>query len=136
MLKKTLAFLQNAQTFYVATVDEDKPRVRPFGLVLEFDGKLWFGTANTKSVYQQLQANPRVEISATLPSMEWIRLSGNAVFENNSAVKQRAFELMPSLAQIYQGPENPVFEMFYISEAEVLFQSMASYGEQPKTYRF
>ncbi len=135
MLQKTLAFLQANRTFYLATVDEGKPRVRPFGLVIEHDGKLWFGTANTKAVYRQLRANPHVEISATSPSMEWIRLSGKAVFESNVDVKRKAFELLPMLANIYQGPDDPVFEVFYLADAEVAFWNMGSYGQKPETCR-
>jgi uncharacterized pyridoxamine 5'-phosphate oxidase family protein len=136
MLQKTLTFLQECKTFYLATVDGDKPRVRPFGLALEHEGKLWFGTANTKEVYRQLKTNPRVEISATSPSMEWIRLSGQAVFDSNHDVKCKAFELLPMLGNIYQGVDDPVFEVFYLADAEVIFHSFSTYGQTPEIHRF
>ena len=134
MLKKTFQFLQENKTFYLATTEDGKPRVRPFGLVIEHDGKLWFGTANTKAVYRQLQGNPFVEISTTSPSMEWIRLSGKAVFENNGEVKRKAFELLPMLSNIYQGPDDPVFEVFYLADAAVTFQSLGNYGQKPELH--
>jgi len=137
MLQKTLNFLQECKTFYLATVDDGRSRVRPFGLVIEHDGKLWFGTANTKAVYRQLHANPHVEISATSPSMDWIRLSGKAVFESNSDVKRKAFELLPMLASIYQqGADDPAFEVFYLADAEVVFHSFSAYGQTPEIRRF
>ena len=136
MLQKTLNFLQKCGTFYVATTDGNQPRVRPFGLVIEHENKLWFGTANTKEVYRQLMANPRIEISATSPTMEWVRLSGQAVFESNAEVKRKAFELLPMLANIYQGSEDPVFEVFYLAEAEAVFQGMGNYGAPPEVGRF
>jgi len=136
MLQRTLNFLQECKTFYLATTDGEKPRVRPFGLVLEHEGRLWFSTANTKEVYRQLQANPRVEISATSPSMEWIRLSGKAVFESNAEVKRKAFALLPMLASIYQGPDDPAFEVFYLAEAEAVFQGLGNYGDKPEVGRF
>ncbi len=137
MLQKTLKFLQENKTFYLATVDGGKPRVRPFGLVIEHGGKLWFGTSNTKAVYRQMQANPNVEISATSPSMEWIRLSGQAVFEANRDVKQKAFELLPMLANIYKGgADDPTFEVFYLGDAEVAFWSMGNYEQKPEVHRF
>ena len=135
MLKKTLKFLQDNRTFYLATTEGGKPRVRPFGLVVEHNGKLWFSTANVKPVYRQLQANPYVEISATSPSMEWIRLSGKAVFENNAEVKRKAFELLPMLSNIYKGPDDPAFEVFYLTDAEVVFRSMGNYGQEPEVHR-
>ena len=137
MLQKTIQFLRDSKIFYVATVESGKPRVRPFGLVLEWDGKLYFGTANTKAVYRQLQACPDVEISATSPQMEWIRLSGKAVFDGNKAAKEKAFEVMPDLGNLYKdGPNDPTFEVFYLDEARVTFYSFASYGSIPETHCF
>ena len=135
MLQKTLKFLQDNKTFYVATVEDGKPKVRPFGLVLEYDGKLWFGTANTKSVYKQLQANPYVEISTTSPSMVWLRLSGKAVFEANMDVKRKAFELVPMLAHIYSGPDAPEFEVFYLDDACVTYWELGNNDSVPQTHR-
>ena len=135
MLQKTLKFLQDNRTFYLATTEGGKPKVRPFGLVIEHDGKIWLCTANTKAVYRQLQANPCVEISATSPSMEWIRLSGKAVFENNADVKRKAFDLLPMLSNIYKGQDDPAFEVFYLADAEVVFRSMGNYGQEPEIHR-
>ena len=135
MLQKTLKFLQDNRTFYIATVEDGKPKVRPFGLVLEYNGKLWFGTANTKSVYKQLRANQNVEISTTSPSMEWLRLAGKAVFESNMEVKRKAFELMPMLAHIYSGPDSPEFEVFYIDDANVTFWKLGDNETVPETHR-
>ena len=135
MLKKTLMFLRDNKTFYAATVEDGKPRLRPFGLVIEHDSKLWFSTSNKKAVYRQLQASPFVEISTTSPSMEWLRLSGKAVFENNVEVKRQAFEVLPALSRIYQGPDDPAFEVFYLADAEVVFHSMETYGQEPVVHR-
>ncbi len=135
MLQKTLNFLLENKTFFLATVDGGQPRVRPFGLVVEHEGRLWFGTANTKAVYRQLQANPRVEISATSPDSDWIRLSGKAIFAQNTEVKRKAFETMPMLSNIYQGPEDPTFEMFYLDEAEVSFWAFGDHDPKPETHR-
>lgn len=136
MLQKTLQFLTDNKIFYVATVDAGKPRVRPFGLAFELDGKLYFSTANTKPVYRQLQTDANLEISATSPQMEWIRLSGKAVFDANRAAKEKAFVTMPGLNDLYQGPDDPRFEVFYLSEAQVAFFSFASYGAEPETHSF
>lgn len=136
MLQKALQFLQENKPFYIATVEDGKPRVRPFGLAFEHGGKLWFGTANTKPIYRQLQANSNVEISTTSPTAAWVRLSGKAVFESNFDAKRKAFELMPTLSDIYKsGPEDPTFEVFYLADAEVVFQSMSTYGQESEVYR-
>ncbi len=127
MLKRTIEFLQVARVFFVATLDDDQPRVRPFGLVLEQDGRLYFVTGNGKAVYRQLQANPRLEISAVSPSgHEWLRLTGKAVFEQNAEVKKAAFTVMPALADIYGTPDNPSFEVFYLMQGEATFCSFVN----------
>ncbi len=135
MLQRTLNFLLENKTFFIATIDGEQPRVRPFGLVVEHEHRLWFGTANTKAVYRQLQANPRVEISATSPTADWIRLSGKAIFEQNLDVKRKAFEAMPMLSDIYQGPEDPTFEMFYLDDAEVSFWTFGVHVPKPEIFR-
>ena len=132
MLNRTFTFLQENKIFYVATIDGDKPRVRPFGLVVKHEGKLYFCTSNAKPVYRQLQASPQVEICATSPAMEWGRIAGKAVFDSNLDAKRKAFEQMPMLADIYGNPENPAFEVFYLADAEVTFQS---FGGNPETGR-
>lgn len=136
MLQRTLKFLQDNKTFFIATIEDGKPRVRPFGLVLEHDGKLWFGTANTKAVYRQIKSNPNVEISATSPKADWIRVSGKAVFEPNLDVKRKAFEWLPMLSNLYKGLEDPTFEVFYLVDAEANFWSFTTYGQGPETGRF
>ena len=61
-MEKILEFLAENHVFYFATVDGDKPRVRPLGFVMNYEGKLYFGIGKHKASYKQLQANPNVEI--------------------------------------------------------------------------
>ncbi|WP_010243104.1 pyridoxamine 5'-phosphate oxidase family protein [Acetivibrio cellulolyticus] len=129
-MSEVVKFLSDAGTFYVATVDGDKPKVRPFGIAIEHESKIYFVTGNQKEVYKQLQINPNFEVSATSKDGRWIRLKGKAVFENNIEVKKKAFEILPVLASLYNTPENPIFEVFYISKGEA---SIYSFTDAPKT---
>ncbi len=100
----------------LATVGRDgKAKCRPFMFCFEQDGKLWFCTNNTKDVYQDMQANPYVEVSVSSPSYAWIRLHGKAVFENNMAVKEGCMN-NPIVKGQYQTADNPIFEVFYLEE--------------------
>ena len=74
-MKKTAEFLRKCGTFYLATVDGDKPQVRPFGAVCEFEDKLYIITNNKKEVYRQMKANPQVSICG-MAQGKWIRVSG------------------------------------------------------------
>lgn len=131
-MSEVVKYLSEAGTFYVATVDGDKPKVRPFGIAIGHDDKIYFGTSNQKEVYKQLKVNPYFEISTTAKDGSWIRLKGKAVFEENMAVKKKAFEVLPVLANIYGTYDSPVFEVFYISEGEA---SVYSFIGAPKTLK-
>jgi uncharacterized pyridoxamine 5'-phosphate oxidase family protein len=111
-------------TFYLATVDSGKPRVRPFGFVMELKGKLYFGTNNKKPSFRQLTENPNVEICACRDSKTWLRVSGKAVFDLSPETKEKAFEAAPFLKEMYGQPGAPVFELFYIEGGEAVFSSL------------
>lgn len=131
-MKEIIKFLNDAKVFYLATVDNDRPKVRPFGFVMEFTKKMYFVTANTKRVYAELKENPFIEICALGADRRWIRVSGQAVFEDNLKAKKKAFKLMPDLANIYNTPENPAFEVFYIEEGKADIYG----GAEVKTLQF
>ena len=130
-MNEVLEFLLNNPTFYIATMDGDQPRVRPFGAVMKYNDRLYFTTNNTKSVFEQLVANPKVEISTTSPKGEWIRLNGKAVFDSSTEAKSAMLESVPSLKKMYS-LDNNIFEVFYLEDAVVTFNSFSS---GPKTIR-
>jgi len=117
-MSEAVKFLSEAGTFYLATIDGTIPKIRPFGIAVDYDEKIYFFTSNKKDVYKQLIENPAFEISATASDGNWIRIKGKAVFENNLDVKKKAFDVLPRLADIYQTHNNPSFVTFYISEGE------------------
>ncbi|SFL35406.1 pyridoxamine 5'-phosphate oxidase family protein [Pelosinus propionicus] len=123
MMDEVLKFLKDNPTFYLASIDGNIPKVRPFGFVMNYEGKLHFDTSNQKDVYKQLKANPHFEVSTTSQSGEWLRLSGKAVFNTNKQSKQAALNSAPFLSQIYS-VDDAIFELFYIEEAEATFRTM------------
>ncbi|HEY3425697.1 MAG TPA: pyridoxamine 5'-phosphate oxidase family protein [Negativicutes bacterium] len=122
-MNEVLKFLAENPIFYLATVDGDIPKVRPFGFVMDFEGKLHFGTNNQKDVYKQLKANPNFEVSTTSKTAEWLRLKGKAVFNTSKQSKQAALNSMPQLANMYS-VDDSIFELFYIENGEATFQDM------------
>lgn len=131
-MNEILKFLTDNPTFYLATVDGDKPKVRPFGFIMEFEGRLYFCTSNQKELYKQLQKNPAFEVSAASANGEWLRLSGQAAFDPNPKAKAKVFELAPSIAGLYQTPDNPIFEVFYLQDGEATFYS---FSQEPKSIK-
>lgn len=122
-MKEVLAFLQDNSIFYLATVEQGRPRVRPFGFAMEYEGKLYFSTSNRKQVCRQLSENPYFEISAAAKTGEWLRLRGKAVFNTNRQTKQAALAAMPMLSNLYS-VDDAIFELFYVDEAEATFYDM------------
>jgi uncharacterized pyridoxamine 5'-phosphate oxidase family protein len=122
-MNEVLTFLLDNKTFYIATVEGNIPKVRPFGFVMEFEGKLYFGTSNQKPVYKQLKANPNFEISTTSKTGDWLRLKGKAVFNSNQKTKQAALDVMPALSKMYS-VDDSIFELFYIEDGEATFNDM------------
>jgi len=141
-VKEVLKFLTESPIFYFATVEGDKPRVRPFGFVMEYKGKLWFCTDSEKNVYKQLLENPYFEactvatnkwirlwpfkkkIRLQAPGDKWIRLRGKAVFNNTPEIKAKALESMPLLMRIMYSKNDSILRVFYVEDGEVDFCSM------------
>jgi uncharacterized pyridoxamine 5'-phosphate oxidase family protein len=122
-MNEVLTFLQDNPTFYLATVDGNIPKVRPFGFVMNYENKLHFCTSNQKDVYKQLKVNPQFEVSTTSKTGEWLRLKGKAVFNTNKQSKQAVLDSAPFLSNMYS-VDDSIFEVFYIENAEATFYNM------------
>jgi uncharacterized pyridoxamine 5'-phosphate oxidase family protein len=112
-MEEVIRFLNQNRLGYLATVENGKPRVRPWGFIFEEDGKFWFCTNNTKNVFKQLREVPCIEFSCSNPEFNtWLRISGNITFSGNKAVKEKIFQSNPMLKNMYQSADNPIFEVF------------------------
>ena len=117
-MNEVLEFLKDCKRFFVATTEDGKPKVRPFGFIMTHEDKLYFATGNQKPFFQQIMSNPEIEICGVNQKMEWIRLSGKVVVDSRLEVKEKVFEVSPFLINTYQSAENPTMECFYIDEAK------------------
>ena len=131
-MNEVVKFLQENPVQYLATVGRDgKAKCRPFMFAGEMEGKLWFCTNNTKAVYEDMQANPNIEVSVSSSSYAWIRLHGEAVFENNMAAKEMRIQ-NPIVKGQYGEASNPIFEVFYLKNARAVIADFS--GNPPKEY--
>ena len=130
-MKEVLEFLQKAGTFYVATVDGDQPHVRPFGAVCEFEGKLYLVTNNTKDVYKQMLANPKLEISS-MADNKWIRLSAEVVRDDRREARKAMLDANEGLRNMYNEDDGKV-EVLYLKNATA---AICSFTEPPVSYSF
>ena len=86
-IEKAVKFLKDAKVYYLATVEGDQPRVRPFGTAHIFEGKLYIQTGKKKDVSKQLAANPKAEICAFMGA-DWIRISGELVEDDRLEARE------------------------------------------------
>lgn len=124
-------FLKEAQTYYLATVEGDQPRVRPFGTAHIFEGKLYIQTGKVKDVSKQLHQNPKAEICA-LKDGEWLRVSGKLIEDDRVEARQSMLDAYPSLQKMYQADDGNT-EVFYFEDAIAIF---SSFSHEPQTIKF
>ena len=121
-MEEVLKFLQDCGTFYLATVDMDQARVRPMGFVMNYEGKLSFGTNNKKDMFKQMKANPKIEICASTNG-KWLRVYGKVGFNHDKAAKEKALEIAPFLKNMYS-LDDGIFEIFHLEEGIAIFNDM------------
>ena len=116
-MSKTYDFLTECGTFFVATVDNDTPAVRPFGAVMELGGELYISTANTKAVYSQLKSNQSVQIVALrVGTRDWIRIDGKAVEVFDGDIKQLMLDTCPALNRRFLSRDCSNYALFRITD--------------------
>jgi uncharacterized pyridoxamine 5'-phosphate oxidase family protein len=126
-MKTVLDFLKKNNVFYVATVDGDKPGIRPFGAVTEIGGKLYIVTNNKKDVYKQIKQNPVIAICTTAPDGAWLRLVAEAEVDPKRESRVKMLEDIPVLKTMYNADDGLV-EVLFLKNATATFYSPS--GEQ------
>ena len=130
-IERVCSFLEEAQTYYLATEEGDQPRVRPFGTVLIYEGKLYIQTGRSKEVSRQLSVNPKAELCA-FNGIKWIRISGELVDDNRKTPKEAMLEKYPQLKRIYSADDDNT-QVMYLKNAVAVFYS---FTEASETVRF
>lgn len=126
-------FIKEAGAYFLATVDGDQPKVRPFGTINIFEGKLYIQTGKSKNVSKQIQANGKVQLCAMDKSgSKWLRLSGTLVRDDRREPKADMLEHYPSLKAMYS-PDDENTEVLYFTDATATF---CSFTEAPRVVKF
>lgn len=130
-IERVCAFLEQAGTYYLATVEGDQPRVRPFGTVLLYEGRLYIQTGKSKNVSRQLAANPKAELCAFRDG-KWLRVAGELINDDSRAVKAAMLDKHPQLKSMYS-PDDDNTQVLYFRNASATF---CSFTEEPETVTF
>ena len=124
-------FLKAAGTYYLATMDGDQPRVRPFGTIDLFEDRLYIQTGKVKDVANQLKQNPKIEISAMYED-RWIRLEAEAILDENIDAQVHMLDNYPNLKAMYT-PGDGNTEVYYLRNASA---AICSFTDEPEVYQF
>ena len=130
-MQEVYEFLKKCGTYYLATVEDDQPRVRPFGTAEIFEGKLYIQTGKSKDVSKQIQKNPKVEICG-FTGGEWIRIAGELVRDDRIEAKQDMLDKNPGLKSRYSAEDDNT-EVLYFKNATA---TISSFTHEPKVIRF
>lgn len=130
-MERVEKFLKDADVYYLATMEGDQPRVRPFGTAHIFEGKLYIQTGKVKEVYKQLKSNPRVEICACMKD-QWMRVSGELIEDDRREARQSMLDEYPSLQSMYSADDGNT-AVFYFQNATAVF---SSFQAEPEVIKF
>ncbi|MCR4834597.1 MAG: pyridoxamine 5'-phosphate oxidase family protein [Butyrivibrio sp.] len=130
-MERVAQFLKDTGTYYLATVEGDQPRVRPFGTAHIFEGKLYIQTGKVKEVSKQIHKNPKVEICA-FKDGKWLRVAGELVEDDRNEARQSMLDAYPSLQNMYKADDGNT-EVFYLKDATATFSSFTS---EPEIVKF
>ena len=130
-MQEVYEFLKACGTYYLATVEGDQPRVRPFGTIDIFEDKLYIQTGKVKDVSKEMQANPKVEICA-FDGQKWIRVAGEVVRDDRVEPKKHMLDSYPNLQALYRADDDNT-EVLYLKNATA---TIYSFTEESKVIKF
>ena len=130
-MKEVHEFLKSCGVYYLATVDGDKPKVRPFGTAEIFDNHLYIQTGKSKDVSKQIEINPNVELCA-FKDGKWIRVSGKLVRDDRIEAKKDMLDKNPNLRGMYNENDDNTEVLYFESGIAVI----SSFTDAPKTIEF
>lgn len=128
-MDEVLDFLKKCWVYYLATVEWDQPRVRPFGTINVFENKLYIQTWKSKNVSKQIQANPKVEISGTL-EWRWIRISWELVRDDRIEAKKAMLDNYPELRGMYDENDDNTQVLYFKNAVATIY----SFTEAPRVF--
>ena len=130
-MEEVYKFLKQCGTYYLATVDGDQPRVRPFGTALIFENKLYIQTGKAKNVSKQIEKNPKIEICSCFENT-WVRIEATAIEDDRDVARQAMLDAYPQLKSFYAADDGNT-QVFYLTHAVATF---ASFDGAPKVITF
>ena len=130
-MKEVYEFLKECEVYYLATIDGDKPKVRPFGTIEIFENRLYIQTGKKKDVYKQIEINRNVELCA-FKDGKWIRVEGKLIPDNRMEAKKDMLDKNPDLRRMYSEFDDNTIVLYFESGTATIY----SFVSEPKVIKF
>ena len=130
-MEEVQKFLKECGVYYLATVDNNEPKVRPFGTAEIFDGHLYIQAGKNKDVFKQIEKNNKVELCG-FKDGKWIRVSGNLLVDDRIEAKKDMLDKNPQLRGMYDENDDNTAVLYFESGKAII----SSFTEEPKTIVF
>ena len=128
-MEEVLEFIKKSRMYFLATVEGDQPRVRPFGSINIYNGKLYIQTGKVKDVSKQIAANPKVELCA-MSGMDWVRIKATLVEDEDIEAQKSMLDAFPQLLDRYQAGDGNC-QVFYLTDATATFFNLGAVPPVP-----
>ena len=130
-MERVCNFLKDAGVYYLATVEGDQPRVRPFGTAHIFEGKLYIQTGNSKPCSRQIAENPKVELCA-FHNGAWVRIAGELAEDDRLEAKKSMLDAYPNLRGMYDENDGNTQVLYFRNAVATFF----AFGSAPEIVKF
>ena len=131
IMRNVYEFIQKCKVYYLATIDGDQARVRPFGTIDMFEDKLYIQSGKVKDVAKQIAANPKVEISC-FDGEKWLRLTGTLVEDDRAEARKHMLDAYPHLRNMYDENDGNTIVWYFKDAKAVIY----SFTDAPETIEF
>lgn len=132
-MEEILTFIKSCPTYFIATMDGNQPRLRPFTSLCIFEGKMYIESAHRKNFAKQVEKNPLVEISAFDGVSRWIRVAAELVDDPRVEAKAAMLTAMPEIRDLGYDEHDPDMAVYYLKDATATFYS---YTDEPREVKF
>lgn len=130
-MEEVCSFIKNCEYYFLATVEGDQPRVRPFGTIHIFENKLYIQTGHKKNVAKQIAQNPKVELCA-YNGKSWIRVQATLVEDERVEAKKSMLDAYPNLRRMYnENDDNTAVYILTNAQADIY-----SFPTEKRTVKF
>ena len=130
-MNRVVEELKKVKIFYIATVEDDQPRVRPFSSIAEFESNAYICTGKHKEIYSQISKNPKIELSGMYDGGTWLRVSATLELDERIEAQEAVLNDPTGPSQLYK-PNDGRFVVYKLTNVKALKYNFYAAPEEIK----